>query len=160
MAPKRTRNLSTQRTGATAVEFALTIPILFLLVFGAIEFSRAHMLQHTTEIAVTEAARQAIVPGATATDCINTCLAELGVLGISTATVVIEPSVIEDDTPQVTVSAWIPISEVNNLILPTWFYENTLYKSVTMQREGQSADPGEESVSTGAVFLQPEPEEG
>jgi Flp pilus assembly protein TadG len=145
------------RRGATTVEFALTVPILFLLVFGAIEFSRAHMLQHTTEIAVTEAARQAIVPGATADECRDTCLNELAVLGISTATVEVDPTVITDDTEQVTVSVTIPVSEVNNMVLPAWFYENTLYKSVTMQREGHSNDPGEESVSTGAVFLQPDP---
>lgn len=145
------------RRGATTVEMALTVPILFLLVFGAIEFSRAHMLQHTAEIAVTEAARQAIVPGATADDCRNTCLNELSIIGISTATVDIDPAVIQDDTPQVTVSVMVPVSEVNNLILPNWFYENTLSKSVTMQREGMSVDPGDESVSTGAVFLQPDP---
>lgn len=157
MSRRLTTQRSKQRWGATTVEFALTVPILFLLVFGAIEFSRAHMLQHTAEIAVTEAARQAIVPGATADDCRTTCLDELAVIGISTATVDIEPEVIEDDTAQVTVTVWVPVTAVNNLILPNWFYENTLNKSVTMQREGKSADPGEESVSTGAVFVQPNP---
>lgn len=144
------------RRGVTAVEMALTLPILFLLVFGAIEFSRAHMLQHTTEIAATEAARQAIVPGATADDCRNTCMAELGVLGIVDAEVDVDPSVILDDTSQVTVTVNIPVNAVNQMVLPTWFYENTMRKSVTMQREGMSEDVGNESVSTGAVFLSPE----
>ena len=80
MAPIAASRRAARRRGATTVELALTLPILFLLVFGAIEFSRAHMLQHTTEIAATEAARQAIVPGATAEECRNTCLQELGIL--------------------------------------------------------------------------------
>ena len=53
------------RLGATAVEFALTLPILFLLLFACYEMGRANMLAHATESAAYEAARVGIVPGVT-----------------------------------------------------------------------------------------------
>lgn len=60
---RRARRL--RRRGATAVEFALVAPIVFLLFFGAIEIARLSFLHHTAENAAYEAARKAIVAGGT-----------------------------------------------------------------------------------------------
>ncbi len=35
------------RRGATTVEFAITVPILFAVVFTAFEFSRMNVIRHT-----------------------------------------------------------------------------------------------------------------
>lgn len=50
-------------SGATAVEFAIVAPIIFLLFLGAIEMTRLNFLRHSAANAAYEAARNAIVPG-------------------------------------------------------------------------------------------------
>ena len=45
------------RHGVAAVEFALTVPFLFLFIFATYELGRANMIMHTTEAAAYEGAR-------------------------------------------------------------------------------------------------------
>jgi len=47
--------------GATAVEFALTAPILFLMLAGIMEGGRAYWIKSTMQFALEETARYAIV---------------------------------------------------------------------------------------------------
>jgi len=54
-----------QIRGATAVEMAIVLPILFVMVFGIIEFGRAIMVNQILVNAAREATRRAVVPGAT-----------------------------------------------------------------------------------------------
>jgi Flp pilus assembly protein TadG len=56
------------RDGVAVVEFALTAPIFFLFVLAAFEFGWMNVLRHTADNAAYEAARAAMVPGATAAD--------------------------------------------------------------------------------------------
>jgi Flp pilus assembly protein TadG len=50
--------------GAVAVEMALVLPMLFLLMFGILEFGRFFWMQHSVTAAATEGARMAILdPG-------------------------------------------------------------------------------------------------
>ena len=44
------------RHGATTVELALVLPVLFIIVFGSFEFSRLNMLKHLAEVAAYEGA--------------------------------------------------------------------------------------------------------
>jgi Flp pilus assembly protein TadG len=134
------------RRGAAAVEFALTAPILFALVLGAIEFSRANMLVHTTSIAATEAARRSIIPGATANEVRLKALDELGAVGVSDASVVLDPPEIVDDTTQVTVTLTVPVSLRNGYGLSRIFLGRHVYKSVTLQREGKSVEVASETT--------------
>ena len=46
------------RTGAVAVEFAIAISILLMIVFASIEFVRLNMLKHSVEHASYLAARK------------------------------------------------------------------------------------------------------
>jgi Flp pilus assembly protein TadG len=60
------------RAGSAAVEFGLTAPVFFLLLFGAIEFARLLWTQNSLQYAVEEAARcgavnPAVCPDNTAT---------------------------------------------------------------------------------------------
>lgn len=50
------------RDGATLVELAAILPVVFLIVFGIIEFSRLLMVQHTLADGVRLAAREASLP--------------------------------------------------------------------------------------------------
>ena len=55
------RSISRAREGATAVEFALVAPALFLVIFGALEFGRLIWTLSSLHYAVEEAARCASV---------------------------------------------------------------------------------------------------
>jgi Flp pilus assembly protein TadG len=64
MRTQQSHALLSARTGTTAVEFALVSPILFLILFGAIEFGRLMWTQSALHFAVEEAARCAsVTPG-------------------------------------------------------------------------------------------------
>lgn len=131
---KRLRRSS--RHGAAAVEFALTAPILFMLFMSAIELSRANMLVHTSSIAATEAARRGIIAGATATEVRDKALSELKAVGIVDAVVEVLPKDIVDETPQVTVNLHVPVSTRNGYSLARLLLGKEVFKSVTLQREG------------------------
>ena len=63
------RLFSCNTAGSAAVEFALTVPVLLLLLFGTIEFGRLLWTQNSIQYAVEQAARCAAMgqtPGATA----------------------------------------------------------------------------------------------
>ncbi len=80
---KRSRSGVTSRRGATTVEFALIVPIIFTMFLGAIEMTRLNFLRHTAANAAYEAARTAIIPGGTETDARNKALALLSAVGAS-----------------------------------------------------------------------------
>ncbi len=84
--PKRARR------GATLVEFALVVPILFLLFFAAVEFARVAMIRHTVDNAVYEAARVAIIPGATQDEAIREARKLLNAVGIQAPSITVTPA--------------------------------------------------------------------
>ena len=51
------RRLSRRRRGAVIVEFALVVPLLFLIVFGIIDFSRAYAQLNNINSSLREGAR-------------------------------------------------------------------------------------------------------
>ncbi len=53
------------RTGAAVVEAAITLPLLFVMVFGAIELSNGIFLKQSLTVAAYEGARTATRPGGT-----------------------------------------------------------------------------------------------
>ncbi len=132
------------RHGVTAVEFALTAPIVFLLLMGALEFSRANMLRHTTVVAATEGARRSIIPGATAKECRDAAARELAAVGFPSADILIDPPTILADTSQVTVSVSVPLSGKNGFVLPRFLKGAKIEKAVTLQREAAIENPGTE----------------
>lgn len=56
------------RRGTTAVEFAIVAPIIFLLVFGMMEWSRVEMIRQVSSTAAFSAARLGTIPGTTTTE--------------------------------------------------------------------------------------------
>jgi Flp pilus assembly protein TadG len=56
------------RSGASAVEAALVLPLFFLVVMGVIEFGRAFMVSQLLTNAAREGARTAITAGSTNSD--------------------------------------------------------------------------------------------
>ena len=86
------------RTGATTVEFAIVVPLVFLFFFAAYEFSRMSMVRHTVEMAAYEGARRGIVPGATSEDAVNRANEVLAAIGTRDATITVTPNPITAQT--------------------------------------------------------------
>jgi Flp pilus assembly protein TadG len=101
----------TRRRGAAAVEFALTAPILFTLLFAALELGRANLIRQTANNAAYEAARLCVVPGATAADGEAKGQQVLRSIGVRSATVDIQPDPILNTTPQVTATVTVPFAQ-------------------------------------------------
>jgi Flp pilus assembly protein TadG len=132
----------TTRSAAVVVEFAICAPILFMLFFASLEFSRVNMIRQSIENAVYEGARRGIVPGATAADCRNAAQAVLNSVFARAATVSITPTVITDDTSDVTVAISVPVNS-NSWVIPRFFANRTISGAMTMKRErfGTSSVP-------------------
>lgn len=125
---------SKPRRGVLTVEMAICIPIVFLILLGAIEFSRMNMLRNSIDNAAYEGARRGVVPGATATDCLNTAVSVLNAVGTKSASVSVAPPIIDDNTTQVTVTISVPLS--SNSWGPARFLGGVTLRSVsTKSRE-------------------------
>ncbi len=60
-----TRRRSQDRRGALTVEFAMVVPLIFLLFFGSIELTALNLARQTAGNACYEGARKMIIPGGT-----------------------------------------------------------------------------------------------
>ncbi|TWT85611.1 TadE-like protein [Posidoniimonas polymericola] len=132
------RGSALRRRGTSVVEFALTAPVLFALVFAAVEFGRANMLLHTTAIAATEGARRGIIAGVTAEECHQAAINELQMLGIKDALIMVHPEVITDQTEMITVGVRVPINTANSYLTPRFFLDDSVIKVVSITREAKS----------------------
>ncbi len=124
------------RRGAAAVEFALTVPLLLLFIFAAIEFSYANLIRNVMENAAVEGARQGILPGATVEDCLAATHEDLHLMGVYNASVVVDPTVITPSTREVSVTVQVPLSD-NSMPMAKWVLGKTLNQTVTLPRESQ-----------------------
>jgi Flp pilus assembly protein TadG len=122
----RRRTLTTNRSaahdarrGATTVELALVLPVLFLVVFGAFEFSRLNMLKHLASVAAYEGAREGIIIGATTADVQAQVNGVLAAGGIINANVTTTPATITTTTTEVQVDVSIPVAG-NFWVLPSY----------------------------------------
>ncbi len=124
-----------RRRGATAVEFAITAPILLLFVFASFEFSRVMMLRNTVENAACEGARRGIVPGATALACEQSAQQLLDIVGVDNATVDAAPDPILPDSEEVTVDVTVPLDASNGYLLPKYFLGREIHATITLPRQ-------------------------
>ncbi|MCI0335235.1 MAG: pilus assembly protein [Planctomycetes bacterium] len=123
-----------QRRGATAVEFALTAPVFFIFLLAAFEFGWLNVVRHTADNAAYEAARTAIVPGATSAEARTMANRLLNIVGTRGATVTISPDPVTTDTEAVTVNIQIPMNQ-NGLIAPRFTSKTTITASSTLRTE-------------------------
>lgn len=131
------RGITGQR-GAVAVEFAMVAPLFFLIIITMFEFSRLKVIRHTMDNAAYEAARNAIVPGATAAEALTEARRLLSVVGARGANVRITPPVLGPDVQQVTVNIDVPLNQ-NALVTPNFTGATTLSSVATLKTERVSA---------------------
>ncbi|NND98209.1 MAG: pilus assembly protein [Pirellulaceae bacterium] len=109
-----------KRRGAAAVEFAITVSILLMIVFAMIEFVRLSIVSHTVEDASYAGARAGIIYGATVAEVENAVQNHLAIFDISNAVITVTPDPIDDDAQIVTVNVDAPIAQ-NTWITPAFF---------------------------------------
>ena len=100
------------RRGATSVEFAICAQVIFVLIFGMIEFSRLNMMRNLAQDAAYYAARKAMVPGATVGEATATANQILGYLGTQSAAIVInDGGALDENSDEIKVKITIPMQD-------------------------------------------------
>jgi Flp pilus assembly protein TadG len=126
------------RCGAAAVEFAMTVPIMLLLLFGALELGRMNMIRQTANNAAYEAARTCIVPGATKAEGVNAAKAVLDSIGVtySDPVITLEPPAAEitDTTLSVTATVVVPYG-TNMWVRPLFSKTGSATATCTLTRD-------------------------
>lgn len=126
------------------MEFAVVAPVLFLMIFGMIEFGRLIMVQQIMTNASREGAREAVLDGATSTT-VDTHVREylqgtsIDPNGVTVAFNISPQSATAGDAVTVTLTldfndvSWLPGS---------WFLSNTTMRAqTTMRREALASTP-------------------
>jgi Flp pilus assembly protein TadG len=132
-----TRRVSRRRRGAAAVEFAIVATVFFLLLIAAFDFGRLNVVRHTADNAAYEAARCAMVPGATAADATDKANEILAIVGARAATVTVDPATLGPDVDQITVTVDVPMNQ-NGWIAPRFSRDKTIRASSTLRTERPS----------------------
>jgi Flp pilus assembly protein TadG len=116
------------------VEFAIVAPIFFLIMLASFEFSRLNVIRHTADNAAYEAARHAMVPGATAAEAVNRANSILRTVGTRGATVTINPATLGPDVNSVNVRIEVPLGQ-NGWVVPKFTSGKTLTAQSTLRTE-------------------------
>ena len=124
------------RCGAASVEFALVIPVFLSIVFFFLETWRFQQVQQTVDQAALEAARAAIIPGATADDARARGNKILQAVSATAATVTVAPDPINQSTDQVTVT--VEMSNANVGLFFKYFSSDYVFRSsLTLSTENK-----------------------
>lgn len=133
LSPKQ-RNLGCARRGAVVVEFALTVPLLFLILFASLELSHANMVFNVAEAAAYEGAREGIVPGATAAECQASAQRLLDIAKVRGTTITVAPADLTTDTDTIQVTISVPYA-ANSIVTPNFTNGMTIQRSCVLSRE-------------------------
>ena len=122
------------RRGATAVEFALVAPIFFLLLIVSFEFARLNVIRHSADNAAYEAARIAMVPGATAAEAVSEASRLMDIAGARGTTISVNPPTLGPNVTQITVTVDVPMGQ-NGWITPRLTGATTMRAVSTLKAE-------------------------
>lgn len=119
------------------MELAVVSPLVFLLIFAAVEFGRLLMAMHGLEEAAREGCRKAILANTTVTDVQDTVAARLATFGISGYTMTTDPNPPTSacQFEPVTVNIVVPYTGVSWLPTPRFLGAIQLNASCTLSQE-------------------------
>ena len=127
------------RTGAAAVEFAIVAPIFFVLLIGSLEFGRLNVIRHTADQAAYEAARHAMVPGATVDEARQHANRMLRIVGTRGAQIDVQPADLGPDVDEITVTVDVPLNQ-NGWITPRFTRNTTIRAKSRLKTERARED--------------------
>lgn len=123
-------------SGVAAVEFAVCLPVILLLLFGMIESCTMIFLKQSLTIAAYEGSRQAIVQGATTDNVAASCTSILASRKVHDAVIQINPPNIETARPGDPVEVRVSAPSNSNSVMRGWFFtDKVLEAKVTMMKE-------------------------
>lgn len=131
---KRTRQ-SGRRRAAVVVEMAITLPVLFLILFASYEFSRASFLRHIAESAAYEGARRGIVPGAREADVRDAVESMLRAGWAEASTITVGPGRLDENAETIEVRVEVSMSQ-NTFFGKLFTKDLMLVGSCQLHREG------------------------
>lgn len=112
---------SSDERGAAAVEFALILPLLILLVFGIVQFSLAYNRQQGLHAAAREGARIASLPQTTQSEITTRVTSSLDGVPFSTApTITITPNVTKPCDQRSGLTVVVSVQGVTQVDIPLW----------------------------------------
>jgi Flp pilus assembly protein TadG len=125
-----------RRSGAYAVEMALALPVLFLIIFSGFELMHFFKVRHTVNQAAYAAARQLVVPGGNISQATNAAnqIARVNLLQVDGITVT--PERITRDTRFVTVQ--INVRFLNQWSVARLFAGQSIIGRCTLAHENRS----------------------
>lgn len=121
MTPVRVSHTS-RRRGVAAVEFAVCLPVLVLVIIGSIEACTMVFLKESLTVAAYEGSRTALKPGATSSDVIARCEEVLAERSVDGGTVNVTPSNIGSTASGATIQVSVTAPCESNGVVPVWFY--------------------------------------
>lgn len=124
------KRVTEHRQGALTVEFALVAPIIFALFIGCLEMTSMNLIRQTAGNAAYEAARAAVIPGATQAEA--RAIAQR-LLGSVRATNNVDVD-IDDNGSTVVVTIRVPVSD-NGWGLARFTGGLTIVKRCSLARE-------------------------
>jgi Flp pilus assembly protein TadG len=122
-ASQRTRSAE-PRAGVAAVEFAVCLPLMMLITFGAIEAANGiYLKQIATQVAY-EAARVASTPGCTDADARSVAEQILSARKVKDAQVVISPQVTAKTQSGTEIMVTVTAPSNSNAYAPLWYFRD------------------------------------
>lgn len=125
-----------RRRGIAAMEFAVCLPILLVLLIGTVEACSMIYLKQSLSIAAYEGIRAAVSPGGTSADVTVACEQILTARNVQEAVIEITPPDFEDQSTQTWVTVRVSTSGGANSIISGWFYDALIIDGqATMMKE-------------------------
>jgi Flp pilus assembly protein TadG len=125
------------RRGAALVEFALCVPVLFMVLFVIVEFARVLQIQQSCRQAAFEGARAGVAIDAAATDAQTAAQNIMTAVGIKSPTITVSPNPLSYTSPTIAVTVSASPSTYG------WFTRyfsgsSNISCTITLNREVQS----------------------
>jgi Flp pilus assembly protein TadG len=134
--PEPARLQKRRRRGVAAVEFAVCLPIIVLIVLSTIEACSMIFLKQTLAIAAYQGARTAIIPGKKQADVVAACNQILNDRNVDGAVVSVKPKDFENLEPGQYVDVTVTAPCNANSIVRNKFYKGkTLTANASMMIE-------------------------
>lgn len=136
MFSRTTRKHKTERKGAATVEAAVCLPLLILLVFGAVESSNGIYLKQSLTIAAYEAAKIATAPRGTQAEATTRCGEVLAVRDVDSFQISFSPQNLDENTPRgQNVEVTVTVNADAAALGPLWIFAGqSLQRTVVMRR--------------------------
>ena len=123
------------RRGVAAVEFAVCLPVLVVLVLGTIECTNMIFVQQSMHVVAYEGIRTAVNPGSLNSDVATRCnqvVAERGLRNVTTTTIPADVTTVAPGQP-ITMRVQLPYAR--NSVTGMGYFSNQLTALVVMVKE-------------------------